>query len=86
MKEKDDDRISEGILSTAANPYEASNNTLGDPFNTQATRDVSAGKSGLVGNAKAGDKVYNPDTSIRKKIGEKLKKRHKRFQKEFKTR
>lgn len=78
----EDNRITRGILATAANPYESSYATLSNPYNTQATRDVAAGKSGIVGNTKAGDKVYNPNTKVRNKIGDRLKKRHKELQKE----
>jgi hypothetical protein len=84
IKEQEDDRISKGLLETAANAYEPSYATLSSPYNTQATREVAAGKSGIVGNTKAGDKVYNPDTAVRKKISQKIKQRHKRFIKEQK--
>jgi hypothetical protein len=84
IKEQEEDRISKGLLGTAANAYEPSYATLSSPYNTQATRDVSAGKSGIVGNTKAGDKVYNPNTAVRKKISQKIKKRYKSFVKEQK--
>jgi len=74
---KEETRISQGLISTQANAYEASHFTKSNPFNTQSTRDVASGKSGVIGNAKAGDKVYNPDTAIRKKIVKKLAERRK---------
>jgi hypothetical protein len=71
------EQISKGLLNTAVNAYEPSHSTLSNPYNTQATRDVGAGKSGIVGNAKAGDKVYNPKTTLRSKLAQKLKKKFK---------
>ena len=83
-KEREDDRPTAGLLASAANAYEPSHSTLSSPYNTQAMRDVSGGKSGIVGNVKAGDKVYNPETPIRNKIAQKLEKRHKQMAKERK--
>ncbi len=77
----DKTRMTRGVLETMANAYEPSYLTTSSPFNTQATRDVAAGKSGIVGNAKAGDKVYNPKTKVRTKIQQKLDKRNKDFKK-----
>jgi hypothetical protein len=76
--------MTKGDLNTLANPYEAGLFTKQNPFNTQATRDVAAGKSGIVGNTKAGDKVYNPKTPVRTKVGAKLKARRKEMLKERK--
>jgi hypothetical protein len=78
---KEETRISKGLIATQANAYEASNFTTTNPFNTQATRDVASGKSGVVGNSKAGDKVYNPNTKIRNKITKKLEARRKAIEK-----
>jgi hypothetical protein len=58
--------------SIIANPYEASAGTIDAPYNTAATRAVSAGESGDIGNKKAGDKVYNPKTTIRNKIQQRM--------------
>jgi hypothetical protein len=55
-----------------ANPYEASAGTIDAPFNTAATRANSGGESGDIGNQKAGDKVYNPKTTIRNKIQQRM--------------
>jgi hypothetical protein len=58
--------------SIIANPYEASAGTIDAPYNTAATRANSAGDSGDIGNKKAGDKVYNPKTTIRNKIQQRM--------------
>jgi hypothetical protein len=58
--------------SIIANPYEASHSTIEAPYNTAATRAVSGGQSGIIGNTKAGDKVYNPKTTIRNKIQQRM--------------
>jgi hypothetical protein len=78
---KEETRISKGLISTQANAYEPSHFTTSNPLNTQSTRDVAGGKSGVIGNSKAGDKVYNPDTSVRKKIVKKLAARRKEMMK-----
>ena len=74
---KEDTRVTQGLISTQANAYEPSHFTTSNPFNTQSTRDVAGGKKGIVGNAKAGDKVYNPKTKVRTKIAKKLAERKK---------
>jgi hypothetical protein len=78
---KEETRVSKGLIATQANAYEPSNFTKSNPFNTQATRDVASGKSGVIGNAKAGDKVYNPNTKVRTKITKKLAERKKAMEK-----
>jgi hypothetical protein len=74
---KDDIRVTKGLIDTQANAYEPSYFTKSNPFNTQATRDVAGGKKGVIGNARAGDKVYNPKTKVRSKIAKKLAERRK---------
>lgn len=74
-------RTTRGILESLTNAYEPSHSTLSSPYNTQATRDVCAGKSGLIGNAKAGDKVYDPNSKVRKAISKKMAARNKTFKK-----
>ena len=58
--------------SIMANPYEPSHKTISEPFNTQATRDVIQGKSGVVGDTNAGDAVYNPNTKTKQKVKNQL--------------
>jgi hypothetical protein len=58
--------------SIIANPYEASQSTIAAPYNTAATRANSAGQSGIIGNTKAGDKVYNPKTAVREKVQKRM--------------
>jgi hypothetical protein len=40
-------------------------------------RDVAGGKSGDIGNAKAGDKVYNPKSNTRKSVQGAMEKQRK---------
>ena len=85
MADEQEARTTKGILESAANAYEPSFHTISNPFNTQATRDVAQGKPGIIGNAKAGDKVYNPNTKVRNAITQRLEKRFKSFKKESKS-
>jgi hypothetical protein len=72
--------MTKGEQASLANAYEPSHATSSNPYNTQATRDVSAGKSGDIGNAKAGDKVYNPKSNTRKSVQTAVEKRRKATQ------
>jgi hypothetical protein len=79
-KETEGDNMTKGEQATMANAYEPSHATTANPYNTQAMRDVSSGKSGDVGNAKAGDKVYNPKSNTRKSVQTAVEKRRKATQ------
>lgn len=61
--------------SSMANAYEPGLFTTGNAFNTQATRDVGGGTSGLIGNEKAGNAVYNPKSNTRTAVSKLIKSR-----------
>lgn len=67
--------MTKGEASSMANAYEPSLFTSQNSFNTQSTRDVASGKKGTVGNVKAGDSVYNPKSSTRKRVSKSIRSR-----------
>jgi hypothetical protein len=60
-----------------ANAYEPGLIATQNPYNTQATRDVAEGKSGVVGNVKAGESVYNPKSKTRTAVDKAVNTRRK---------
>ena len=91
MKKKKEDQVRErvshynkGELETHANAYTPGLFTSGNAFNTQATRDVANGKSGTIGNTKAGDAVYNPKSKARLAVEKAVSKRIKHQAKQAK--
>ena len=77
--------MTKGELDTAANAYTPGLFTKGNPFNTQAVRDVANGKSGVVGNSKGGDAVYNPKSKTRVAVERSVAKRRKEQAKQEKS-
>ncbi len=70
-----DDKMTKGEAASMANEYEPSLFTTQNSFNTQATRDVASRKSGVVGNARAGNAVYNPKSNTRTAVSKLIKSR-----------